>query len=609
MSGIEVAGLVLGAFPLLITALEHYRESAEVLSDWWKFKREYRKWKDEVRFHQLAFEQNLEKYLLPLIVDDDELQSLISDPGGERWRHPELEERLKTRLPRAYDLYISTIGDMNETMVELQKMMGVDKVQLQEKLNAERPDSPSEKKAKSKRKRLPSKTNLEYEFHRLKASFGKAERAKLFGEISHYNLRLKELLDTSDEISSLRATRRNTTKDLSLVKGLSTFWRHATNVFRLVYKAWKCDCSSHHRINLLLEHRTTISEIRFNLLLLYAQNLPERKDGCWRSLEAHISLVEGLSTSISEVSLIGLRSKSETTFERRPRSNLRSYTNEPSFSKTSTMIDSTELPPPAAVQKPSVAWEITPPPSRGASFLESDASEISNLCHSIMTCGTQEKCLGFVRTDEHCYVLNPVAMGSSPLDESDAVTLGNLLRKDLNFKLTRKQRFQVALTLASSQLQLDSTPWLQSGWSKDDIVFLCQPESARIDVEQPYISRGSNLVATAAKGQSTENSIPQLGMILLELCFNTAFENHEIRKKYLLPNGQSTPYMDLAAALEWCNQEAAEEAGPDFADAVKWCLGQFGSASLDETKRQELYEKVVKPLQFCHKQFEISSQM
>lgn len=43
MSGVEAAGFVLAAFPLCISALEHYRESAEVLKDWWRYKREYRK--------------------------------------------------------------------------------------------------------------------------------------------------------------------------------------------------------------------------------------------------------------------------------------------------------------------------------------------------------------------------------------------------------------------------------------------------------------------------------------------------------------------------------------------------------------------------------------
>jgi hypothetical protein len=34
MSGIEIAGLVLGAFPVLLYALESYRRSAEGLTEW-----------------------------------------------------------------------------------------------------------------------------------------------------------------------------------------------------------------------------------------------------------------------------------------------------------------------------------------------------------------------------------------------------------------------------------------------------------------------------------------------------------------------------------------------------------------------------------------------
>jgi hypothetical protein len=185
MSGLEAAGFVLAAFPLLISALEHYRASAEVLSDWWQIKREYRKCKDEIRFHQLAFEQNLEKYLLPLIVDENELQDLIADPGGPRWKEAELEGKLKDRLPKAYDLYISTILQMNETMKELEEELGGKRMHQDnapaEKGSLQRQDDGTpEKKSKSRRKRLLSRPGLEYEAQRIKFSFGKHERRKLF---------------------------------------------------------------------------------------------------------------------------------------------------------------------------------------------------------------------------------------------------------------------------------------------------------------------------------------------------------------------------------------------------------------------------------------------
>jgi len=41
MSGVEIAGFVLAAFPLLISAGEHYREGFEPLVKWKKFRTDF----------------------------------------------------------------------------------------------------------------------------------------------------------------------------------------------------------------------------------------------------------------------------------------------------------------------------------------------------------------------------------------------------------------------------------------------------------------------------------------------------------------------------------------------------------------------------------------
>lgn len=39
-----------------------------------------------------------------------------------------------------------------------------------------------------------------------------------------------------------------------------------------------------------------------------------------------------------------------------------------------------------------------------------------------------------------------------------------------------------------------------------------------------------------------------------------------------MTSGQApNPFLDLAAALEWCLR-AVKEAGPEFADTILWCL-------------------------------------
>ena len=135
MSGIEIAGLLLGAFPLLISALEHYRQSAEVLEDWWQIKKEYKKCKNEIKVQELAFENSLERFLLPLVVHDDEIAALIAEPGGIKWKDPALEETLKGRLPKSYELFLDTIYDIKATVDGLKDELGVSREAFQEGLN------------------------------------------------------------------------------------------------------------------------------------------------------------------------------------------------------------------------------------------------------------------------------------------------------------------------------------------------------------------------------------------------------------------------------------------------------------------------------------------
>jgi len=135
MSGVEVAGFLLAAFPLAISALEHYRETAETLGVFWKIRREYKTWTHNLNICKLAFEQNLEEFLLPLIADEDELQRLIAEPDGAEWKNPELEKRLRKRLPKSYDLYLESIDRIKDVMNDLNHELGIDNASFQSKVS------------------------------------------------------------------------------------------------------------------------------------------------------------------------------------------------------------------------------------------------------------------------------------------------------------------------------------------------------------------------------------------------------------------------------------------------------------------------------------------
>lgn len=259
--------------------------------------------------------------------------------------------------------------------------------------------------------------------------------------------------------------------------------------------------------------------------------------------------------------------------------------------------------PPSPSLKQKVAWKDTDIVSEEPVIQSASTTEISDLCTVITTCTPDTPSLGVLRDKEHRYSLSSFAQQHTVSQAPKVITLEDLLKKDSQNKLSRRQRYFLALTIASSHFQLHSSPWLRLQWSKKDIVFLHNPTSnTRFSIEQPYISH-KFCVSTISPVPSPyeDRSISNLGIMLLELCFGVALEDHEIRKRYPSGDHNSDPFLDVAAALEWAGT-VNDEAGPEYSDAVAWCLQRSVTDTRDDKWREELFAKVVEPLQYCFDQ-------
>jgi hypothetical protein len=240
----------------------------------------------------------------------------------------------------------------------------------------------------------------------------------------------------------------------------------------------------------------------------------------------------------------------------------------------------------------------------------------------------------FLRDDNCSISLQPVqclAKYPSPASSKDMIPLETLLRRSSSRRLTRQARYLIGLTLASSYLQLKSSPWISRSWDKRDILFF-KRESAMcgVQVEEPYISRGfekgtdladkndddndsgtTDIIARLDRLDLDDRTLKSLGIMLLELCFDTALEEYGPRMDYMrqTPRTEETKkttadlFLDVAAAFEW-SEHVAAEAGPEFSDAVTWCFTTSGGQGPQPNKwRDELFEKVVQPLKHCCDQF------
>jgi len=115
MSGIEIAGLVLGAIPLIVAALEHYEDIISPGKALYRFHGELGRAIQELGNQHALFEQSIEVLLRP-ITTDQELSEMMDNTNSDLWQDPEIEQHLRNHLGKAYSPY-------TRTMVEIQRVM------------------------------------------------------------------------------------------------------------------------------------------------------------------------------------------------------------------------------------------------------------------------------------------------------------------------------------------------------------------------------------------------------------------------------------------------------------------------------------------------------
>lgn len=125
MSGLEIASFVLAAFPIIVSAAEHYQEGFKPLLEWKRFRSDFINFIDAIDVQQERFRNNLEQLLWPFVESEAELQALLTNPTGEAWHSEDLEEKLKDRLASSYKAYSSIIRKMNGIMEHLKSLLSL----------------------------------------------------------------------------------------------------------------------------------------------------------------------------------------------------------------------------------------------------------------------------------------------------------------------------------------------------------------------------------------------------------------------------------------------------------------------------------------------------
>lgn len=109
MSGLEIAGLILGLVPVVQAGIDYHRNSLTG--------KEMRQLQRTFFTQRNIFMNTIEELLAPL-VSDAQLKKLLDDPKGVAWQDLRLSSKLQQHLEGSYLTFKEIMVDVEEMMTE-----------------------------------------------------------------------------------------------------------------------------------------------------------------------------------------------------------------------------------------------------------------------------------------------------------------------------------------------------------------------------------------------------------------------------------------------------------------------------------------------------------
>ncbi|KAF3802455.1 hypothetical protein GCG54_00003258 [Colletotrichum gloeosporioides] len=540
MSGFEVAGVVLGTIPLVISALEHYKQGISTIRTWRNYNRELRILILSLETERVRFQDVCEKLLVGL-VSPCQIESMVEDPFGPAWHEDVIQAKIKARLWRSFSIFEDIVKDMEEATKEMMK-----KLDLQ-------PDG---------KIKWQEATFVIREFKRASFVLKRSDHAEQMTTIKDGITSLESLIDRNIKMEPERKL-RSQGRLMRIVREISG------SVYRALRSSFQCSCA--HEVHLGLASRSVelaqkdededvIQKLAFRLALTYDKTEKEangEKDHIGKSKSVSFTMSHS-ATATATATCVG---------------------------QTSTMV----------VQQSFSSLSI--------SSSNSGLHDHINLCERIRRSQKQLAfdCYGLIRDrrGQMCREFGVYPTFGSDRDQWSIIPLREVLESPLKFPhMPVSAKLHLAAMIASSFLQLHQTPWLPDILTSRDILFLKRGEE--LQYEHAFVMKG--LHERLEDKQKGNNSAPSsrcppllaLGILLLELNLGRTIESLRIQYETPPPGAPRLMYDSMTA------QRLLQERQMDslnYKSAVQRCIGgEFARPKLDlndEDFRQEIYEKVV----------------
>ncbi|KAF5576615.1 hypothetical protein FPANT_10834 [Fusarium pseudoanthophilum] len=579
MSGFEIAGIVLGTLPLVVTALEAY---SNFLRDWGKAPAELRSLNRQLSTERVRL-CNVCEQLISDVVSQRDIEPMLQDPFGPLWQAKETNDRIRRRLWDSYTPFEETIKEVGEAL---------DSVMLRLRIDV----SSDGTVQWIDRKRVTR------DFKKLLYRLNRKDYQEALETISKGITSLEGLTQQSVGLEP-RRRKQSRCKAFKVLRDLSASFYRALCSSIL--------CADSHDVSLELATRfievghecddeKIIQDAQFRLAISFEVTKGPNSKMFWD--EVNIKAISVSMAVPAAPCVVATKTKSSKRV---------SFGIDLALSRLNLTETATEV-------KPNVktAMAIVARPATDIAFIkcpeEGDAMpRISplDLCLTLKKAHQERPaCYGHL-IDKECSHRHFQVCPLGTVMNSDGwsiVTLEDVLegKQGLRPLISLAEKVKLALVIASSVLQLSKTAWLPEALTPKNVHFFRRGNT--LSYEHPFLRRRlpeysfkrlNDAEDSRGYALSSNPTLLALGMLLLEIILGSSLRQLQIQDEKSLDGDNDGLIQDLTIANRMLEQRVAL-INPAYKAVVERCIGCTDSKELDEDDfRQTVYNGVVMELE------------
>ncbi|OBS29521.1 hypothetical protein FPOA_03458 [Fusarium poae] len=573
MSGFEVAGIVLGSLPLLVTALETY---CKFMRDWGKAPSELKSLNRQLTTERAKL-YNVCDLLINDVVPQRDIEPMLLSPFGPLWRVPETNDKIRRRLWDAYDPFEETIVEIQEA---LEAIMSRLRVQISQDGQVE----------------WVNKNRMTREFKKLLYRLHRDDYKDDIATISKGISDLESLTKLSIRLEPSRR-KQSRGKLFKILRDLST------SIYRALCSSILC--TDAHDVSLELsprfveigyecEDEKVLRNTQFRLAISFEIVEASTTKRFWD--EVNIKTANSVTTIGSQSCQQQIQTKTikRVSFGIKQSLSFMSSTR-PTHDVKSAM---------AALSRPAtdVAFIKTCDEEKQAL-----SKQPLNLCKALRNARqARPVCYGHL-IDRQCadrhFQMYPLGTTANS-DGWSIVTLSDILEGKGGLKplISLAEKVQLALAIASSVLQLSKTPWLPEALTRKNIHFFRRDET--LSYKYPFLLQSfparplqlSNTTTTPGCPSLNNPTLFALGILLLEIILGQSFEQLRSPDEKPVYGDYNGVIRNSIAAHKLLERVALINTA--YQAVVQRCIDCTETRGLDEDGfRQEVYNDIVLELE------------